>query len=108
LIKANYLEAYTEIGQSYPIGTMARWLSAKYNCQIIITNGENGMIWANGDVFGHTPACVATVVDRTGCGDAVVAAVAMNVHKPLDKICELAAVEAAKCVGQLGVSPASL
>lgn len=105
LIKANVLEAIAELGQSYPVRMMAQLLSAQHNCQIIITDGERGMAWADfcGRRSGYVPANKVTVVDPTGCGDTVVAAVAMRAGGPLPEVCEFAVAEAAKCVGRLGV-----
>ena len=108
LIKANRLEASMELGYSG-----SRWLepdemvgalAEKYHCKVIITDGDRGMSWAvYGGDSGHVPAQKSTVVDITGCGDTVAAAVAMRINHQLPDICHFAATEAAKCVGRVGV-----
>jgi len=107
LIKANVLEASAELGYIDVSEEMARALAKKHNCKVIITDGNRGMSWAyvseHGEDSGHIPAQKSTVVDITGCGDTVVAAVATQINRQLPDICHLAAIEAAKCVGRLGV-----
>jgi len=103
LIKANMLEASTELGYSDIPEEMAKVLAKRCNCKIIITDGNRGMSWAESEGSGHIPAQKATVVDITGCGDTVAAAVVMRINRPLPDICHFAAAEAAKCVGRLGV-----
>lgn len=64
----------------------------------IITMGEFGAVYANGDTTGHVPAIKTEIVDPTGAGDAMTAAVIFGLLEdiPLDE-----------CV-RLGVTAASL
>jgi rfaE bifunctional protein kinase chain/domain len=107
IIKANLLEAATELGVAPhscdKADVLAAMLARKHNCTVIVTDGSNGMGWACCGDSGHVPACQATRVDITGCGDVVAAAIAKRITQPLPDICHFAAAEAAKCVGRLGV-----
>jgi pseudouridine kinase len=64
----------------------------------VITMGEFGAIYADGDTSGHVPAIITEVVDPTGAGDALTAAIIFGLLEeiPLDE-----------CV-RLGVTAASL
>lgn len=111
LIKANKYEATiaTDQDDNDPQYT-ARLLATKYGCQVIVTDGDRGMAWAEPccptlpSNFGYVVAKkVGSVVDQTGCGDNVLAAVAHKFGEPLSVVCEFAAGEAAKCVTKIGV-----
>jgi pseudouridine kinase len=45
----------------------------------IITMGAEGVVYASGDGSGHVPAVRCDVVDRTGAGDALAAAVVFGI-----------------------------
>lgn len=64
----------------------------------VITMGEFGAVYANGDTMGHVPAIKTEIVDPTGAGDAITAAIIFGLLEdiPLDE-----------CV-RLGVTAASL
>jgi len=64
----------------------------------VITMGEFGAVYANGDTMGHVPAIKTDIVDPTGAGDAITAAIIFGLLEdiPLDE-----------CV-RLGVTAASL
>jgi D-beta-D-heptose 7-phosphate kinase/D-beta-D-heptose 1-phosphate adenosyltransferase len=115
LIKANKLEATAELsrltGESDTDPQhMARFLANEHRCQVIVTDGKNGMGWADFCCptipfnFGYIEAVkVPDVVDPTGCGDNVMAAIASKFGEPLPVICEFAAREAADCITRIGV-----
>jgi pseudouridine kinase len=53
----------------------------------VITLGEHGAVYADDETFGHIPAIVGQVVDSTGAGDAMTAAIIFGILEgiPLDE-----------------------
>ncbi len=78
LVTPNLQEAYALLGEagggSSPI-RLARRLVAKGVQMAVITLAEKGLCYATNNESGHLPAIAVPIVDRTGVGDALTAAV---------------------------------
>ncbi|HEC33287.1 MAG TPA: ribokinase, partial [Chloroflexi bacterium] len=78
LVTPNLEEAGALLGEigagSHPI-RMARRLVAKGVDLAVITLAEQGLCYATAEESGHLPAIAVPIVDRTGVGDALTAAI---------------------------------
>ena len=104
LIKMNATEAHDLVAQ--PPSSAAMILSDLNHCAVVVTDGSDGMYYADADQHFHVPARPVRLVDQTGAGDTVAAAIAYGRVKGMDmrSTLELAAELAAQQVGQVGVS----
>lgn len=78
LVTPNLQEARALLGErdeAAPPIRLARRLVAKGVRMAVITLAEKGLCYATDDESGHLPAITVPVVDRTGVGDALTAAV---------------------------------
>lgn len=86
LVTPNLQEAYALLGEvagsSRPI-QLARRLVAKGVKLAVITLAEKGLCYATNNERGHLPAIAVPVVDRTGVGDALTAAVIFGLLEKL-------------------------
>jgi D-beta-D-heptose 7-phosphate kinase/D-beta-D-heptose 1-phosphate adenosyltransferase len=114
LIKANHHEAAQELarvagtGDGWNALSLAIALEDVHKTTIVVTCGAGGMAWATRDHWGCVDAMTTPVVDVTGAGDTVLAALAMFSDAPIADACEIAARAAEQQVGQLGVRPVQL
>jgi len=71
---------------------------------MLITRGADGMTLASSSGVDHFPATAREVVDVTGAGDTVIAAMAwcLGEGRPVDEACRLASVAAGIAVGHRG------
>ncbi len=74
---------------------------------VVITLGEEGVIWQTGHIDGRLPAYPEEVVDSTGAGDTFHGAfcVALIEGMNLDKAIEFASAAAALCCTKVGARP---
>lgn len=81
--------------------TAAKYLVRKGVKIAIITLAELGVVYATGEVSGHIPAVKAQIVDQTGAGDALTAAVVFGLINdfPIDEALRLGASAAALTLG---------
>jgi rfaE bifunctional protein kinase chain/domain len=107
VIKANRIEAAEALGcrVSDPPAMMARRLAIRHGCHVIVTAGELGLWWSDGQVVRRVPAIPVQVRDVCGAGDTVLAAlgVAMATGGTIEDGCRVAVRMAAEQVGQVGV-----
>lgn len=85
----------------------ARKLLAQGVAQVVITLGERGAYFTNGQEAFHTPAFVVDQVDATAAGDTFCGAlaVALTEQQPLPQAMRFASAAAALAVTQLGAQP---
>ncbi len=114
LIKANLREATQELlrakgtGAGWHALSLATALEELHRTTIVVTCGAGGMAWATRAHSGWVEAPETPPVDVTGCGDTVLAALAVCPDWPLAEACTAAAAAAAQQVGRLGVRPVPL
>lgn len=85
LVTPNLQEAYAlmgEVGGDRPI-QVARRLVAKGVRLAVITLAEKGLCYATVNESGHMPALTVPIVDRTGVGDALTAAIVFGLLEGL-------------------------
>lgn len=101
---ANQIEAARILGgeqDSISSEESALKLAQQHDCQVVITLGANGAIFADATSAGSVPAIPVTVVDSTGAGDALTGAMVAWLARgaPFD-----AAVRAGVAAGSLAAS----
>lgn len=82
LFKLTYLSVFNESEASYYLGEKlstlssiavgCRSLNKNLNCPCLVTAGEDGAFYSNGDIFLHVPAVKCKVVETTGAGDSFI------------------------------------
>jgi rfaE bifunctional protein kinase chain/domain len=107
VIKPNLLEA-TLLATCGGTWEMASQLSDKHGVEVVLTLGDEGMVYAGTAGRVQIPAEPASLVDITGAGDTVLAAlgVVWGTMPPAD-CCRFAARMAAKQVESLGIAAVS-
>ena len=105
MLKLNASEARQITGQDP--AQSAEWMSAFLECAVIVTDGSEGMFFSHAGEHWHQQAVPSRVVDVTGAGDTVLAAVGLGFVRSLGwkKTMSLAAELAAQQVGIHGVAP---
>ena len=103
LVKLNAYEAGALTGANP--AEAARLLADHHGVAVIVTDGSRGLWFCNAELELHQKAVRADVVDVTGAGDTVAAAIALARIKGLGWPCTLllAATAAARQVAQIGV-----
>lgn len=107
VIKANRIEdaeaLVCDVGDSPAM--MARRLAIRQGCHVVVTAGELGLWWSNGQKVRRVPAIPVQVRDVCGAGDTVFAmlAAAMTSGGTIEEGCRRAVRMAAEQVGQVGV-----
>ena len=105
LLVPNRLEACTLTGLADPLAA-ARALAESFP-EVVVTLGEDGALWTDGDEQIRVPAAAAEVVDTTGAGDAFAAGLlaarlrGAGVEEGLSAGCTLAA----RAVATAGARP---
>jgi ribokinase len=105
LLMPNRLEASTLTGLANPPAA-ARALAESFP-EVVVTLGEDGALWTDGDELIRVPAAAAEVVDTTGAGDAFAAGLlaarlrGAGVEKAVSAGCNLAA----RAVATAGARP---
>jgi ribokinase len=105
LLVPNGLEARTLTGLADPLAA-ARALAESFT-EVVMTLGEEGALWTDGDELISVPAAAAEVVDTTGAGDAFAAGLlaarlrGAGVEEALSAGCALAA----RAVATAGARP---
>jgi sulfofructose kinase len=81
---------------------------SRYCSAVVITLGEDGLVWENADGSGCLPAYSIDAVDTTGAGDAFHGAFAAGLAcgKPWEELLTYAAAVAALCCTKYGARPA--
>ncbi len=89
LIKANRTEAAEALGSDAGPAAMARRLVARHSCTVVVTAGELGLWWSDGELARRASAVPVEVRDASGAGDAVLAAmgVAITCGETTDEGC---------------------
>lgn len=115
LIKPNRQEAEAQLGYKIKeIDTAkaaSKVLLEKFKCQnILLTLGDQGMIFYNEEQLLHIPAKQLTVSDITGAGDTVISVMAAlySTGLPLESCIHYANQAAAETCKEQGVVPATL
>lgn len=105
LVKLNAYEAADIIDAD--CATAAAFLASHMRCSIVVTDGGDGMYFHDGDQHFHQEAVPTRIVDVTGAGDTVLAALAAGLVRGYGwrQTLALAADLAAKQVAQHGVGP---
>lgn len=108
LIKANWSEATEAAYSEHPrLLALARHLSDRHRCDVVITLGRHGMVCAErSGATWHLPATPTEVRDVCGAGDTVLAAlaVALITGNSLLQSCRSAMGAAGRQVGSVGVA----
>ena len=107
VIKANRTEAAEALGCHVgdPPAMIARRLAIRQGCHVVVTAGELGLWWSDGQKVRRVPAVPVQVRDVCGAGDTVLATlgVAMAAGRTFADGCRRAVRMAAEQVGQVGV-----
>jgi D-beta-D-heptose 7-phosphate kinase / D-beta-D-heptose 1-phosphate adenosyltransferase len=107
VIKANRIEAAEALGchVADPPAMMARRLAIRHGCHVVVTAGELGLWWSDGQAVRRVPAVPVPVRDVCGAGDTVLATlgVVMAAGGMIADGCKQAVREAARQVEQTGV-----
>jgi rfaE bifunctional protein kinase chain/domain len=107
VIKANRIEAAEALGCHVgdPPAMMARRLAIRQGCHVVVTAGELGIWWSDGQKVRRVPAVPVQVRDVCGAGDTVLATlgVVMAAGGTIGDGCQLAVQMAAEQVVQTGV-----
>ena len=84
---------------------MARRLAIQQGCHVVVTAGELGRWWSDGQAVGRVPAVPVQVRNVCGAGDTVLATlgVATATGATIGDGCRWAVQMAADQVGQVGV-----
>jgi ribokinase len=107
LLLPNELEAEALTGLSDP-SAAARVLAERF-AEVVVTLGEDGVLWTDGSELLHASASAANVVDTTGAGDAFNAGLlAARVRGAApEETLEAGCALAARAVSVTGARPAS-
>jgi ribokinase len=105
LLLPNGLEARTLTGLADPLAA-ARVLAESFP-EVVVTLGEDGALWTDGDELIRVPAAAAAVVDTTGAGDAFAAGLlaARLRGADVDEAVSAGCVLAARAVATAGARP---
>jgi sulfofructose kinase len=106
--KVDYLVCSEKFAKQYAGDeTTALIRLAKLSANVVITLGERGLIWQQGNEHGKLPAFPVTVIDTTGAGDAFHGAFAAAVAKKKDWLDSLRYASAAGslCCTKTGARP---
>lgn len=92
LIKSNLSEAQGEM-PGVDKGLLAPRLYVKHSCPVVVTDGGNGMFFANDKGFGHVEAKKVRPTKVYGAGDAAFASITASIINdvPLKEACQEAA-----------------
>ena len=84
---------------------MARRLAIRQGCHVVVTAGELGLWWSDGQAVRRVPAVPVQARDVCGAGDTVLATlgVVMATGMTIDDGCQRAVREAARQLVQTGV-----
>jgi D-beta-D-heptose 7-phosphate kinase/D-beta-D-heptose 1-phosphate adenosyltransferase len=108
LIKSNRVEAAEALSVSVNEAPtmMARRLAIRHTCRVVVTAGELGLCWSDGEKTHCVPAVPVEVRDVCGAGDAVLASlgISLALGKSLDCGCREAVESAARQVRYTGVA----
>lgn len=93
----------TFTGEADPVRAAAK-LSELRGTAVILTLGQNGLVWQKGSETGHLPAFPVTAVDTTGAGDAFHGAFAAGLVRglPWNELLHFASAVAALTCTKLG------
>jgi D-beta-D-heptose 7-phosphate kinase/D-beta-D-heptose 1-phosphate adenosyltransferase len=107
LIKANRVEAAEALGVRFSAAPamMARRLAIRHGCTVVVTAGEFGLWWSDGDRVRRVPAVPVEVRDVCGAGDTVLATlgVVLTTGKALVDGCRAAVRIAARQLKHTGI-----
>jgi sugar/nucleoside kinase (ribokinase family) len=80
VIKANRIEAAEALGCHLgdPPAMMARRLAIRQGCHVVVTAGELGLWWSDGQTVRRVPAVPVQARDVCGAGDTVFAALGLE------------------------------
>lgn len=108
LLTPNYKEA-VEIARVEDLKKAGRAIQKQLNCQVIITQGAQGMTLFEKKKIKHFPAKAKEVFDVSGAGDTVVAALALSLASGanLEQAAIIANYAAGIVVGKLGTAVCS-
>jgi len=109
LITPNLKEAKEMTGLAN-INTMGRRIQKQLNCNVLITQGAQGMTLFEGQKIRHFPAKAKEVFDVAGAGDTVIAAVALSLASgaDLEMAANIANHAAGITVGKVGTATVSI
>lgn len=109
LITPNFKEA-EEISKKKSLKEMGREIQKQLNCNVLITQGAEGMTLFENNKIKHLPTEAEEVFDVSGAGDTVVAtfALALASGSNLEEAAHIANHAAGIVVGKIGTATASL
>ena len=85
---------------------MARRLAIRHGCHVVVTGGELGLWWSDGDRVRRVPAVPVEVWDVCGAGDTVLATLGVGAaeNEAIEGSCRLAVNTASQQVATTGVT----